>query len=305
MKNIICLLLCIIPFLGFSQSVKFSFANPETTYSNGNAYFETDVVINSQTAEGHFILSSGQVYPNYNIEAFGENIVQNNSVEITYPTDSHLLGAMDNVSGIMRVYSDVILNDNTVSRFSVAWQQSRSANCIGQEVNTISALLFHIKIKFLPGAEDISPELCFESSELFVYQTYTACGVFFGDCNFEAVNCKDYPGKQIMSNEFDCSATSTNVSTINPDEIINDVQIFPNPVNDEFSVQFTSHRPESVQLRIKDLLGRTLYEQDIDIQTGQNKFDLNVKQYPIGTYFLEMYNTQESITLLVRKFTKI
>jgi len=304
MKNTLFIILCIMPFLGLSQNVKFAFANPETTYSNGDAYFETDVVISSQTAGGHFILSSGQVYPNYNVEAFGENVIQTSAVEITYPAETHLLGAMDNMSGVMRVYSDVILNDNITSRFSVAWQQSRSANCIGQEINTISTLLFHIKIKFLPGAEDVSPELCFESSELFVYQTYTACGVFLGDCDFEAANCKDYPGKQIMSNEFDCSATSTGVSIISPDEIINDVQLFPNPVNNEFSVQFTSHRPKSAQLSIKDLLGRTLYEQDIDIQTGQNKFDLNVKQYAIGTYFLEIH-TQESSTLLARKFTKI
>jgi len=296
--------LCVISFSALAQNVKFSFANPETTYSNGNAYFETDVVINSQTAEAHFILSSGQLYPNYNAEAFGDNIVQNNAVEITYPSESHLLGAMDNVSGVMRVYSDVILNDNTASRFSVAWQQSRSANCIGQEVNTIPVLLFHIKIKFLPGAENISPELCFEDSELFVYQIYTACGVFTGDCSFETANCHDHPGEQIMNNQFDCSETVTNVSVTNPDETINEVQLFPNPTDEEFSIQFTSTQPESAKLMIKDLLGRTLYEQNINIQTGQNSFDLNVRQYAIGTYLLEIH-TQGNAALLARKFTKI
>jgi len=293
-----------MPFLGLSQNVKFSFANPETTYSDGNAYFETDVLISSQAAEENFILSSGQLYPNYNVEAFGENIVRNNAIEITYPAESHLLGAMDNVSGIMRVYSDVILNDNMASRFSVAWQQSRSANCIGQEVNAIPVLLFHIKMKFLPGAENMSPELCFEDSELFAYQTYTACGVFLGNCGFESANCQDYPGKQIMNNQFDCSETVTNVSTANLDETISEVQLFPNPANEEFAVKFISQRPHKAQLMIKDLLGRTLYEQNIDIQTGQNSFDLDIRQYAVGTYLLETY-VQENVTLLVRKFTKI
>ncbi|MEM9931567.1 MAG: hypothetical protein AAF840_17305, partial [Bacteroidota bacterium] len=140
-------------------------------FTNGGTTYEVDVMISSTAG---FKLGSGQLYFNFNSQAFGENVAANNKITIERPPGSIL---SEKVSGIFDYYKDFIVNDNTTSRVSFAWQHGFSAGCLSANNVTASpTLLFRIVIDFAPGGSGVVPDVCFESSEIFTAQTFTACG---------------------------------------------------------------------------------------------------------------------------------
>ena len=76
-------------------------------------------MIQTINSTGSFKLGSGQLYFNYNTDAFGTNIMENSRVEFSYPEDSGYLCAqgIDAVAGA-KIYGSFTINDNTTSRVS-------------------------------------------------------------------------------------------------------------------------------------------------------------------------------------------
>ncbi len=192
----------------WASDVKFSFQNATITTDAGVQYYEADVLISSQTTTGAFYMSSGQIYLNYNEAAFGQNISANNNMEIEYPSSDYLLNLKDNVAGVLKVYSDPVINDNTTSRLSVAWQQDRAGNCISIEITDTPVALFHLKLKYMAGAESEAAGICFETGSVFVNQTYTICGDLTGTCTYLPADCVNFPGALITNEQFDCSGAN-------------------------------------------------------------------------------------------------
>jgi len=187
--------------LSIGQDVSFSLTNQQDVVEGADTYYEVDVLIGSQTAAGTFTMGSGQIYLNYNRAAFGENVVGAGNLEIIYEESPYLLNTMDNAVGVIRVYRAPILNDNTASRLSVSWQQDRGAGCIATMVTDTPQALFKIRLKYATVGE--SPDLCFETDDLFIGQTFTACGPF--DCTgIPEADCTNEGGMQIANDNFTC-----------------------------------------------------------------------------------------------------
>jgi hypothetical protein len=195
MKYLFLLLLLLSLIFGdklAAQDVRFQLENPQV--SNGGLTYEVDVMIASTAA---FKLGSGQLYFNYNNLVLGENIAANAKINIVRPAGSVLSTKI----GPFDFYKDFIVNDNTTSRVSFAWQHGFSAGCLGVDnVTAAPVLLFRINVELLPGAAGASPDLCFESSELFSDQTFTACGP--GSC--DNANCQANPGIQLVNDTYIC-----------------------------------------------------------------------------------------------------
>ncbi|MEO1258445.1 MAG: T9SS type A sorting domain-containing protein [Bacteroidota bacterium] len=206
-KNIFLIIFfCYLGYSAAAQDVTFAFAN-DSISNNGNS-FEADVVISSAAG---FKLGSGQLYLNYNSEAFGENVVGNNRLTITRSNVSLLSQTVGAPPFIFDYYNQFITADNTVSRFSFSWQHAFSDGCLSaNNVNNSDALLFHIKLDFIPGGQSFFPGLCFESTTLFSDQTFTACG----PANCVTVDCNAAPGQQITDDNFDCSAIALPVELL-------------------------------------------------------------------------------------------
>ena len=183
------------------QDVSFTFANAQNTNDGGTDYYEVDVMI-STTAD--FKLGSGQLYFNYSSTAFGTNISNNSNIEFSYPTGSYILGQ---VAGF-NIYNSYVENDNTGSRVSFSWQQAVASGAFSDNVTTTAAALFHIKVKYLDVNED--PNFCFESSDVFDDQTYTACG----PNSFALADCGAYPGTQITNDSYNCAQAALPVELI-------------------------------------------------------------------------------------------
>ncbi|MEM1216019.1 MAG: T9SS type A sorting domain-containing protein [Bacteroidota bacterium] len=182
----------------FAQDVTFSLQNPQIT--NGGANYEADIYVSSNTG---FKMGSGQLYLNYNEQAFGPNVQANGKFVYLQPPGSILGTLVGNPPFQFAFYQDFIVNDNITDRVSISWQHAFSEACLGaNNVTSTSTFLAHVSFTFLPGASSLDPELCFESANLFVNQTFTACGP--PTCG--NVNCFANPGTQLTNDAYDCSA---------------------------------------------------------------------------------------------------
>ena len=178
-----------------AQDVFYEFANAQMTSSGGNDFYDVDILVSSTAG---FKMGSGQLYFDYNPQAFGSSAFSNGLVTIT--TSGFLLGQ---TSGPFGIYTSFTANDNTPVRLSFSWQQALSSGCIpANNVSATAAALFHLQIQYISGGTAFAPNVCFASSGSFVDQTFTACGPD-ASCNFP--DCGAEPGIQIFNDAFDCS----------------------------------------------------------------------------------------------------
>jgi hypothetical protein len=70
--------------------------------------------------------------------------------------------------------------------------------------------------------------------------------------------------------------------------------IFPNPTSNYANIIYNSSKPEKANLRITDLTGRTLEEKALNANVGENKYRVDVSNYPAGTYLIN-YTSPESV----------
>lgn len=69
---------------------------------------------------------------------------------------------------------------------------------------------------------------------------------------------------------------------------IHKVQVYPNPVSEVVSIQLEGDRQESAVLSLKDLLGRTVDSQPIEITGRKQIRSFDVSSFSAGTYFVEL-----------------
>jgi len=178
----------------FAQDVIFEFANAQQTSSGGNTFYEVDVLVSTSSS---FKMGSGQLYFDYNPQAFGTSVTANN--QVTVSTAGYILGQL---TGPFGIYGNFTTNDNTSARVSFSWLQSFSSGCITSDNVTPTAMpLFHLQLQYIPGGTAFSPDVCFTSAPPFDDQTFTACGP--GAC--AVVDCGSVPGVRIINDAFDCT----------------------------------------------------------------------------------------------------
>jgi hypothetical protein len=106
----------------------------------------------------------------------------------------------------------------------------------------------------------------------------------------------------IVSNNG-CSSDTSNVITIttvgiNVISFFNDISIYPNPANDNITIENTSlNNNKDAMISIYKIQGQLLLQQPM----LQTKININVSALPVGMYYIEM-RTEKGIE--VRKFVK-
>lgn len=65
-----------------------------------------------------------------------------------------------------------------------------------------------------------------------------------------------------------------------------DVSIFPNPTNGQFSLTINAAANGSATVRIYDLLGQTVKEQDCRVSSGVNRMMFDIRGCSAGVYML-------------------
>ena len=84
--------------------------------------------------------------------------------------------------------------------------------------------------------------------------------------------------------QYDALTTSTNDLS----SLVNNVKIYPNPVNNELKLSISSPLRDDVKLKIMDASGRMINLQTKQVATGSNSFTIDITQIPTGVYYLSI-----------------
>ncbi len=86
------------------------------------------------------------------------------------------------------------------------------------------------------------------------------------------------------------SATNIEEFSIKP------LELYPNPTNDKLNVEFEIRKASDVNIKIHNLLGQTVFNENKTFSSGQRKFQVDVSALETGIYILELSNEINSST---------
>ena len=82
----------------------------------------------------------------------------------------------------------------------------------------------------------------------------------------------------------------------------NMINVYPNPTDGKIKVDFYLENDENVLMNLYNFQGKSMDSKNIDAHEGNNVLELDLKNYPMGTYFI---NLQSSEKREVQKIIKV
>ncbi|MEM7105473.1 MAG: T9SS type A sorting domain-containing protein [Bacteroidota bacterium] len=79
--------------------------------------------------------------------------------------------------------------------------------------------------------------------------------------------------------------------------------IYPNPVSDELTFVFDSHREGTIKFLVFDDLGRKVIETDRSLVEGFNKYEIDTRRLANGVYFIQPFIN--NLRLTIERFVKV
>ncbi|MFK7947919.1 MAG: family 16 glycosylhydrolase [Saprospiraceae bacterium] len=102
--------------------------------------------------------------------------------------------------------------------------------------------------------------------------------------------------------DFDRQFEYSNIVNINRKQITNnDIRFYPNPIQDDLSINYESITNEPVQITILDMIGRVLIVQNKDLTQGDNQLNIDCTNLPQGNYFIQLQSNSTSIIQMIIK----
>lgn len=99
--------------------------------------------------------------------------------------------------------------------------------------------------------------------------------------------------EEIISKVVDLSAGSS-ISNVTINENIN---LYPNPSNGQFVIDFSSATQQNSTIQIFNLLGMNVYNKEVRINQGVNKVSIDASTLNSGIYFLNIDNQKVKFTI--------
>ncbi len=97
------------------------------------------------------------------------------------------------------------------------------------------------------------------------------------------------------------SVTSSSATGINTIGNVTLSSVYPNPAATSFTLQLSSTQNLKAALKLLDVLGREVQQQQMNIVTGNNTAEMNIEQLPAGVYELVIQTSSGRLTLPVVK----
>ena len=276
--------------IGYTQNIKISLVNAQNSNDGGIDYYEADIMIQTIDGQADFKLGSGQLYFNYNTDAFGTTAHGNNGFEVTADHGSdYLLGQTE---GFISFYNISTKNDNLDSRVSWAFTQRVSSGAMTTMISSAPKLMVHIKFKYVTGGVNELPMVEFETDENLVGgcrdQFFIACGPF--DTATNSLDCTTDNDPQNENFQFQDAIFDSGaaVLSINDKDKLGELSIYPIPTKELLYVDIDK---KSDYLLI-DMFGKAIINGSLE--RGEN--ELQLRNYEAGVYFLRITNESNSIT---------
>ncbi len=80
------------------------------------------------------------------------------------------------------------------------------------------------------------------------------------------------------------------------DLYIGEMHLFPNPAKDNVVIEFNSITSKTVQVEMINIIGQTMNQQSWTLENGINRLELNILEFPTGSYFLRVMDSKNCIT---------
>jgi hypothetical protein len=83
---------------------------------------------------------------------------------------------------------------------------------------------------------------------------------------------------------------------------ISNITAYPNPFSENTKISFTSIRKQSIDFSVKNLLGKTIFNQAFETKKGFNSFIFNRNKFVRGMYIYTIQTNSEVISkrLIIR-----
>ena len=78
-------------------------------------------------------------------------------------------------------------------------------------------------------------------------------------------------------------------------------KIYPNPFSQNLTLSLESEKAETIQIKVFDLLGKSVFETTQDLNIGENTTELSLGHLISGTYFVRLYTEKGNATFKVMK----
>ncbi|MDC0204477.1 M4 family metallopeptidase [Flavobacteriales bacterium] len=93
---------------------------------------------------------------------------------------------------------------------------------------------------------------------------------------------------------YDMSCLATEIEE-NEVEIINTLDIFPNPSRDMFNIRFISEKINTIDIRIYNIIGEIVYAEHLEYFSGEYFKEINLSNYSKSFYFLNIETEDQEI----------
>jgi hypothetical protein len=78
---------------------------------------------------------------------------------------------------------------------------------------------------------------------------------------------------------------------IENDKLLDDVMVYPNPSNGQFSIKYNANNNDINQVRIYNIVGQIVFYQNYDVSIGLNTITIDIGKFGQGIYTLELSST--------------
>lgn len=273
-----------------------SATNAQTIWASGNASPTANFYIfESQTCVNDSILIDQFSYKTDSVVIFmgdGNKIIQTR--KDFFPHTWYVYKAHGNYS-VMLVAYNKCTSDTAYDQIVVHAAPSGQINNNDTTINkgasiTFSAnltnTLFHIWF-YGTGPGDTS-------TATTLTRTFNSVGTFYIYFGAENANgCKSWD--------------SVKVTVVLPGALTDQLQqglianVYPNPVKDQLHIQVQANAAEQLQINLIDIAGKLLYNKNVWVNNGENKFDFETSELTAGVYFVHLQSAAGSKTFKLVK----
>ncbi len=119
------------------------------------------------------------------------------------------------------------------------------------------------------------------------------------ETSYQAIDRYPYPGYsyyRLKMMDKDAGFTYSNIVKIETEKkSIALTKMYPNPLHDIFNIEIFAERNSDIQIRVYDLLGKSVLNKQVAVQAGLNEYPLNLANLSAGNYIIEIKDMSGSI----------
>jgi len=105
---------------------------------------------------------------------------------------------------------------------------------------------------------------------------------------------------RLRMQDIDGKYTYSNVISVNVGAAFQGMLVYPNPVADRLFVQLQSTQVEKTVVRLVDMQGKTLQQQEVMLSNGVTSFTFDTRTLARGTYFISVAGSRPQIRQFVK-----